>query len=108
DLAVGIRVLQQRTKYLLPGQLVQRAHQQLEAERGGTGLHHGERLRMTVLLDEEAVAPALGDASGQRHGLGSGGSLVEQRSVGQVQTSEVDGQLLEIQQRLQASLGNFR
>ena len=40
--------------------------------------------------------------------LGGGGGFVEQRGAGQVESGEVDGQLLEIQQRFQAALGDFR
>ena len=105
---MGVRVLQQCTEHLLPGQLVQRADHQFEAERLGAGLHHGERLRVAVLVDEEAVALALGHAPGQGHGLGRCGRLIEQRGIGQVETGEVDDHLLIVQQRFQPTLGDLR
>ncbi len=108
NLAMGIRVLQQRAEHFLSGQLVQRANHQLETERLGAGLHHGERLRMAVLLDEEAVALALGHAPGQGHGLRRCGAFIQQRSVGQIEPGEIDDHLLIVQQRFQTALGDFR
>ncbi|MCY1505208.1 hypothetical protein D9M68_394050 [compost metagenome] len=108
DLAVGIRVLQQGAEHLVPRQVIHMVHHQVEAERLGAGLHHRDGLRMAVFVDEEQVALRLGHALGQGHGFGGGGGLVEQRGAGQVEAGEVDGQLLEVQQRLQAALGDFR
>ncbi len=105
---MGIRVLQQRAEHFLSGQLVQRADHQLETERLGAGLHHGERLRMAVLLDEEAVALAFGHTPGQGHGLRRCGAFIQQRSIGQIEPGEIDDHLLIVQQRFQAALGDFR
>ncbi|MNP13039.1 hypothetical protein D3C76_1053040 [compost metagenome] len=63
---------------------------------------------MAVGIDEEHIALGLRYALGQGHGFGGGGGFVEQRGAGQVEAGEVDGQLLEVQQRLQAALGDFR
>ncbi len=108
NLAMGIRVLQQRAEHLVSGQVVQRADQQFEAERFGAGLHHRKRLRMAILVNEETVALALGHAPGQGHGLGCCGRLIEQRGVGQIKTGEVDDHLLIVQQRFQPTLGDLR
>jgi hypothetical protein len=108
DLAVGVGVLQQRAEHLLRRDILDGADHQFEAEGLGTGLHHRERLRVTVLIDEEAVALALGHAPRQRHPFRRRGRLIEQRGVGQVQPGKIDGQLLEIQQRLQTALSDFR
>ncbi len=108
NLAMGIRVLQQRAEHLVSGQVVQRADYQFEAERFGAGLHHRKRLRMAILVNEEAVALALGHAPGQGHGLGCCGRLIEQRGVGQIEAGEVDDHLLVVQQRFQPTLGNLR
>ena len=100
DLAVGIRILQQGTEHVLLGQFFQRSDRQLEAEGLGAGLHHRNGLRMAVLVDEEAIALALGDTPGQGHRLGGGGRLVEQRGIGQIEPGQVDDHLLVVQQRL--------
>ena len=42
------------------------------------------------------------------HGLGGGGGLIQQRGIGDVQPGQVADHRLEIQQRLQAALGDFR
>ena len=63
---------------------------------------------MAVLIDKEQVALALGHPLGQRHGLRCGSSLIQQRGTGQLHTGQIDSQLLEVQQGLQAALGNLR
>ena len=63
---------------------------------------------MTVFVDEEQIAFGLGDTLGQGHGFRGGRGFIEQRSIGQFQACEVDGQLLEIQQRFEPTLGDFR
>ena len=108
DLAVGIRVLQQATEYLMVAEVIRRIDHHLETKGFGAGLHHGNGLRVAVLVDEEQVALALGHALGHGHGLGRRGGFIEQRGTGQVEAGQVDAQLLEIQQRLQAALGDFR
>ena len=108
DLAEAVRVLQQGAKHLVAGEVVDAVDHHVKAKGVGAGLHHGDGLRVAVLVNKEQVALALGDALGHGHGFGSGGGFVEQRGAGQVQTGEVDGQLLEVQQRFQTALGNFR
>jgi len=78
DLAMGVGVLQQRSEHILRGDILDRAYDQLEAEGLGTGLHHRERLRMAVFIDEEAVALVLGHAPRQRHAFRRRGRFVEQ------------------------------
>lgn len=57
DLAMGIGVLQQRAEHLVLFQIIHSVDDQLETEAFGTGLHHGNRLRMTVFVNEEQIAP---------------------------------------------------
>ncbi|MCY1177969.1 hypothetical protein D9M73_182990 [compost metagenome] len=78
DFAVSVGVLQQRTEHLVLTQVIHRVDDQLEPEAFGTGLHHGKRLRMAVLVDEEQITLRFGHALGQGHGLGGRGCLVEQ------------------------------
>ncbi len=63
---------------------------------------------MAILINKEQVALALGNPLGQGHGFGCGSGFVQQRGAGQLHAGQVDGQLLEVQQRLQATLGNLR
>ena len=107
NLSVGIRVLQQRTKDLVPGEVVHRVDDQFEAETLRTRLNHGNGLRVAVFVDKKQVASGLGDTLGQGHGLGGSGGFVEQGGVGQLQTRQVDGQLLKIQQRFKAALSDL-
>lgn len=108
DLAATVRVLQQGAEHRVGGKIVRLVDDQFETERLGAGAQHRNGLRMAMRIDEEPVAPGLRHPPGQGHGLGGGGGFVEQRGAGQVESGEVDGQLLEIQQRFQAALGDFR
>ena len=75
----------------------------LDAERLGAGADDLDRLRMAAPRHEEpALTPLLGPA--QRHGLGGGGRLVEQRSVCDRQPGQVGDHRLEVEQRLQPAL----
>ena len=108
DLTPGGGVLEHRAEDLLLGQHIDRIHQQFEAEGLGAGADHRDGLRVTVLIDKEPVALALGHPPRQGHGFRGGGSLVEQRRVGQLHAGQIQGHLLEIEQRLQSALGDFR
>ncbi|MNM74037.1 hypothetical protein D3C81_857860 [compost metagenome] len=108
DFAAGVRVLQQRAEHVVAAEVFHFVDRHFEAEGIGAGLHHGDGLRVAVGIDEEHIALGLRHALGQGHGFGGGGGFVEQRGAGQVEAGEVDGQLLEVQQRLQAALGDLR
>ncbi|MNZ36293.1 hypothetical protein D3C78_537090 [compost metagenome] len=108
DLAVGVRVLQQRAEHLVLLQVIHSVDDQVETETLSAGLHHGNGLRVAVFVDKEQVAFGLGDPLGQGHGFRRGGGLIEQRGVGQLQTGQIDGQLLEVQQRFEPPLGDLR
>lgn len=108
NLAVGVGVLQQRTEHLVLGQVIHSVDNQFEAKPLGPRLHHGNSLRMTVFVDEEQIAFRLGHTLGQGHGFRRRRGFIEQRSVGQLQACQVDGQLLEVEQGLEPALGDFR
>ena len=75
----------------------------------GTGAQHVQGLRVTVAGGEKAVAGfVLAQAFAEGHGFGSGGGFVEQRGVGDRQAAEVADQGLEVKQRFETALGNFR
>ncbi|MNP25546.1 hypothetical protein D3C76_1183590 [compost metagenome] len=89
-------------------QVIHSVDDQLEPEAFGTGLHHGNGLRMAVFVDKEQIAFRLGNPLGQGHGFRGRSGFIQQRGVGQFKSREVDGQLLEIQQRFKPALGDFR
>ena len=76
----------------------------LDAERLGARRHHRDRLRVAVRGDEEAVASRLRDGAAERHRLGGGRRLVEQRRVRERQPGEVGHHGLEVEERLQPAL----
>ncbi|MCY1215383.1 hypothetical protein D9M72_272260 [compost metagenome] len=85
------------------------ADHHLDAQRLGAGAQHVEGLRVAVLRGEEGVAGlVLAQALAEGHGLGGGSAFVEQGGVGDRQAGEVADQGLEVQQRFQAALGDFR
>ncbi|MNZ55197.1 hypothetical protein D3C78_731190 [compost metagenome] len=110
DVAIARRVLQQHTEVgagVADFTLVADHH--LDAQRLGAGGQHVEGLRMAVAGDEEGIAAAvLRQALAEGHGLGGGGAFVEQGGVGHRQAGEIADQSLEVQQRFQAALGDFR
>ncbi len=80
----------------------------LPAERRGPGLQHRDRLGQAIPVDEEHLSFGARDAAGHAHRLGRGGRLVEQRGIGDVQAGQVAHERLEIQERLEAALADFR
>jgi hypothetical protein len=107
---VARRVLQQgaeERRHVAQFTLVADHH--LDAQRLGTGAQHVEGLRVAVHGGEELVAAlVLAQALAEGHGFGGGGGFVEQRGVGDRQAGEVADQGLEVQQRFETALGNFR
>jgi hypothetical protein len=57
---------------------------------------------------KKVAALVLAQALAEGHGFGGGGGFVEQRGVGDRQAGEVADQGLEVQQRFETALGNFR
>ena len=84
------------------------ADHDLDADRLGAGLHHRDGLRQAGVGDEEAVTAVPGDAVAHLHGLRRRRGLVEQRGVGAGEAGEVHHHGLEVEQRLQPALGDFR
>ena len=83
------------------------ADDELDADRLGPGAQHGDRLRVGVVVDDEAVRRRLRQTPGHRHRLGGGGRLVEQRGVGDVEPGELGDHRLEVEQRLEAALADL-
>jgi hypothetical protein len=108
DRAVGGGILHQRAEdrfVALESEMI--AHDHLDPQGLGAGLHDFDGLRMAGLRDKKDAA-LRADILAQVHRLGGGGGLVEQGSIGDGQAGQLARHGLEIEQRLQASLGNLR
>ena len=82
---------------------------QVDSEWLGAGAQHVEGLRQAVGVGEEDVPGLPGrGAPGQGHRLGGGAGLIQQGGVGDRQAGEVGHHRLEVEQRLQAALGDLR
>ena len=109
DLPGGAGVLDEDPAQLTVRQAVgEVGDDDLDAHRLGAGAHHVDGLRQRVGVDDERAGRALVGAAHQRHRLGRGGALVEQRGVGGRQPGEVADHGLEVQQRLEPTLGDLR
>ena len=105
----GADLLQQHAEHALQLQnFLGFIHDHFETKGFGAGTHHVQRLRMYVISHEETVGVfQLAGAFGQRHRFGSRGGFVQQRGGRQIQTGQIQGQGLEVQQRLKTALGYF-
>jgi hypothetical protein len=79
----------------------------LDVEGLGTGLNDGDGLRMAVLVDKEGVLLVLGGSPAHDHSLGSSGTLVKKRGVGDGHSGEVGDHGLVVEERLETTLGNL-
>eukprot|EP00754_Rhynchopus_humris_P045090 Rhum_TRINITY_DN4599_c2_g1::Rhum_TRINITY_DN4599_c2_g1_i1::g.14995::m.14995 len=77
---------------------------EVAAEALGTGLQECEGGGVQVRRGEGALALGLVALDGKAEGLSAGSRLVEEGGVGQGQAGQVDDNLLEVHQRLQAAL----
>ena len=89
-------------------QVLDLADHQFDAQRAGPGGQDAEDLRVQVGRGEESRLPALARRERHVHRLRGGGGLVEQGGVGDLQSGQVADHGLEVQQRLQSSLGDLR
>ena len=81
----------------------------VKAEGFSASAHHVQRLGMHVRRHEEAVGIfQLAHALGHRHCFGGGGRFIQQRGGGNIHTGQIQRHLLEVQQRFQTALGDFR
>lgn len=79
-----------------------------EAHGFGAGAQHGNGLRKAMPVDKITLAGVLRQPPRHGHGFRGGGRFVQQRGIGDLHAGQVDDHLLEIQQRLQAALADFR
>ncbi|MGY3408663.1 hypothetical protein ACVWZV_004776 [Bradyrhizobium sp. GM5.1] len=100
--------MQQRAKHVRLVEIGEGvADDQGPAQRLRAGAHHGERLRMHVLVDEEGLCFDPRVPLGECHRFGGRGGFVEQRGVGDVEPGEVTDHGLEVEQRLQPALADL-
>jgi len=86
------------------------AHDDLDAERLGSGADDVDRLRVAAVGDEEGAVGggvALPEPVAHHHGLGGRGALVEHRGVGDLEARQVADHRLEVEERLEAALGDL-
>mmetsp|Transcript_74236 Transcript_74236/g.215091 ORF Transcript_74236/g.215091 Transcript_74236/m.215091 type:complete len:268 (-) Transcript_74236:45-848(-) len=82
---------------------------ELDAEVLGPQLHEVDGLRVHLFADEELVLRLrVHRAHDHRHGLRSGGALVEEGGVRHLHARELADESLEVNQRLQAALRDLR
>jgi hypothetical protein len=108
--AGGTGVLQQHAEHAIEGHVsVRIADDHADADGLGTRSDDVDRLRVTLVVDEEhvrrlVVAGLAVHPVEHRHRLGGGGGLVEQRRVRHVHRGEVAHHRLEVEQRVEAVL----
>ena len=79
----------------------------LDPERLRAGLNDGNRLGMTIIGNKERLA-IRNNCVTKRHRLRTSGRFVQHRSVCDVEGSQICDHLLEVQQRFEATLCDFR
>ncbi|MNO41057.1 hypothetical protein D3C76_312210 [compost metagenome] len=111
DVAGAGRVMQQQAEVAVQAfalKLGLFTDHHLDTQGLGTGAQHVEGLRVAMARNEKRRGLVLGQALAEGHGFGGGRGFVEQGCVGDFHAGQVADQGLEIQQRFQAPLGNFR
>ena len=83
-------------------------HHNLDAHRFGTRLDDLDVLRMAERRDQETVLLSFAATMSQRHCFGTRRRLVQQRSVGDFQSTQFCNHRLEVEQHLKSTLRNFR
>ncbi len=104
----GARVLQEHAEDAVERHVgVRVAHHDVDADRLGAGAHDLDGLRVALVVDEEHVGLVAVDPVQHGHRLGGGGGLVEERRVRHVHCGEVAHHGLEVEERLEATLGDL-
>ncbi len=103
------RILGEHTKVVAAGhQFGRHADTHVDAQRCRACVDHLDRLRMAVASHDEHLALVLDAAPRQCHRLGCGSGFIEHRGVGNRHAGEVADHGLEVDQRFQPPLRNFR
>jgi hypothetical protein len=84
-------------------------HPDLDTTRFGPGSDHGNRLGVTSIIHQvHRFSFDRAYRQAQVHGLGCSRRLIQQRRVGHFQPGQIRDHGLEVEQRFQPSLGDFR
>ncbi len=83
------------------------AHHHVDPDRFGPSGHHGDGLRVRLVVDEEGRGGVLGGAADEGHGLGGSRRLVQHRCAGDLHAGEVRHHRLEVQERLEPTLADL-
>ena len=110
DLPAGAGLLQQHTKHVIVIKgFFRTVNSQFKTKIFSAGADHIQGLRMHIIRNKKAVGIFLfTDTFCHRHGFRRCGRFIQQRGGCQFQTGQIDSHLLEIQQRFQTALGDFR
>jgi hypothetical protein len=87
--------------------LVELPHLDGDAEGFGPGPQHLDGLGVGVGIDDDHVSVDTRDAPTHRHRLGRRGRLIQHRRVGEVHAGEIRDHGLEVEERLEATLGDL-
>ena len=79
----------------------------LDVKRFRATLHDCDGLGVTIGIEEEDVAALGREPATHGHGLGRGGRFVEQGRIRQVHAGEVGHHRLEVEERLESTLGDL-
>ena len=111
--AVGGGVLDQRAvAFVFKCIFIPFARVDFDAQSAGAGAQHGEHVGEDVLIHEDHVLAGLDGVAGAQlehhaHGFGGSGRVVEHRAVGQREAGERGDHRLEVDERLEAALGDL-
>lgn len=110
NFARGANLLQQHAKHILVIQCFRRViHNDVKAKGFGASTHDVQSLRMDIRGDKEPVGIfQFADALCHRHRFSGGGRFIQQRGGSHVQPRQVQRHLLEVEQRFQTPLRDFR
>ena len=109
DRTVGGRILQQHAEHIVVElHRRRRGDDNAQAQGSSAGAHDGNGLRMAVGGDHKGGAVAARGVARHRHRFGGGGRFIEQRGVGDFHRRQVANHGLEIEQRFQPPLRDFR
>ncbi len=108
NFAGGARILQQDGERSARRGVGGGADDHFDIERTRARLHDVQRLRKDIVGDEESPALALADTKRQRHRFRRRRGFVEHRGVGDRHARQVAPHRLEIEQRLEPPLRDFR
>ncbi len=108
NLAGGAWIRQKRAEHAVGLQIREGiANYDLESKAPGASLDDTDRLGVGVAVHEEHISRRFCNAPGHGHGFSGGGGLIEERRIGKIESGQVDGHLLKIQQSFEPALAHL-